>query len=115
MHMRMVLEVLAPSVQHSGDADVGAKVLGIASNGGERLGCGREQQSVELGLVLVGDGSERSRQREHHMEVRHWQEFSLARCHPCLSGRPPGTSGSGGGGRGGWGSAGGGRAPWRRW
>ena len=28
MQMRMVLEVLAPSVQHSGDADVGAKVLG---------------------------------------------------------------------------------------
>src|SRR5262245_2290579 len=22
------------------------------------------------------------------MEVGHWQEFSLARCHPCLSGRP---------------------------
>ena len=50
MHMRMVLEVLAPSVQDSGDADVGAKVLGIAGNGGERLGCGGEQQSVELGL-----------------------------------------------------------------
>jgi len=31
--MRMVLEVLAPSVQHSGDADVGAKLLGIAGNG----------------------------------------------------------------------------------
>lgn len=88
MHMRMVLEVLAPSVQDSGDADVGAKVLGIAGNSGERLGCGREQQSVKLGLVLVGDGSERSRQREHHMEVGYWQEFSLARCHPCLSSRP---------------------------
>ena len=22
------------------------------------------------------------------MEVGHWQEFSLARCHPCLSSRP---------------------------
>src|SRR5262245_20275758 len=88
MHMRMVLEVLAPSVQDSGDADVGAKVLGIAGNSGERLGCGREQQCVELGLVLVGDGSERSRQREHHVEVGHWQEFSLARSHPFLSGRP---------------------------
>jgi hypothetical protein len=43
MHMRMVLEVLAPSVQDSGDADVGAKMLRIAGNGGERLGCGREQ------------------------------------------------------------------------
>src|SRR5262249_61777467 len=88
MHMGMVLEVLAPSVQHSGDADVGDKVLGIAGNGGERLGCGREQQSVELGLVLVGDRSERGWQREHHMEVRHWQEFSLARRHPFPSGRP---------------------------
>ena len=88
MHMRMMLEVLAPGVQDGGDADVGAEVLGIGRNGGERLGCGREQQSIDLGLVLVGDGAERGRQREHHMEVRHRQQFSLARRQPGLSGRP---------------------------
>jgi len=55
-------------VQDGGDADVGAEVLGVGRNGGERIGCGREQQSVDLGLVLVGDGTEGGRQREHHVE-----------------------------------------------
>ena len=88
MHVRMVLEGLAPGVQDGGDADAGTEVLGIGRNGGQRLGGGREQQSIDLGLVLVGDGAERGRQREHHMEVRHRQEFGFARRHPGLSGRP---------------------------
>src|SRR5262245_19673607 len=65
MHMGMVLKVLAPGVQDGGEADVGTEVLGIGRDGGERRGCGCEQQSVELGLVLVGDGAERGWQREH--------------------------------------------------
>src|SRR6266545_3531085 len=43
VHMRMVLEVLAPAVQDSSDANVGDEVLAIGGNGGERFGCGREQ------------------------------------------------------------------------
>ena len=31
MHVRMVLEGLAPGVQHGGDADVGTEVLGIGA------------------------------------------------------------------------------------
>jgi hypothetical protein len=75
-------------VQDGGDADVGAEVLGVGRNGGERIGCGREQQSVDLGLVLVGDGTEGGRQREHHVEARHRQQFGFARLKPCLRGRP---------------------------
>ena len=41
-----MLEILTPGVQDGGDADAGAEVLGIGRNGGERIGCGREQQSV---------------------------------------------------------------------
>jgi hypothetical protein len=88
MHMRMVLEVLAPGVQDGGDPDVGAEVPGIGGNGGERLGCSGKQQSVDLGLILVGDGTERGRQREHHMEIRHRQQFGFARCQPRLGGWP---------------------------
>ena len=43
VHMRMMLEVLAPAMQHGGDADVGAEVLGVGRNGGERLRCGRRR------------------------------------------------------------------------
>ena len=88
MQMGMMLEGLAPGVQHGGDADVGAEMLGIGRDGGERLGCGREQQAVDLGLVLVGDGAEGGRQREHHMEARHRQQFGFARLKPLLGGRP---------------------------
>ena len=75
---------------------LGAEVLGIGRDGGERLGGGREQQSVDLGLVLVGDGAEGGRQREHHVEVRHRQQFGFARLKPRLRGCATGTSGSAG-------------------
>ena len=66
--MGMVIEVLAPGVQDGGDADVGAEVLGVGRDGRERLGRGREQQSIDLGLVLVGDRADRGWQREHDVE-----------------------------------------------
>jgi hypothetical protein len=56
-------------VEHSGDADLGAKPLGI---GGDRQGglCRRcEQQIVDHGLVVVGDVGDRTGQREHEVEV----------------------------------------------
>ena len=37
------------------NADAGAEVLGFGSNGGERLGRCLEQETVDHGLVLVGD------------------------------------------------------------
>ena len=85
MHMRMMIEVLAPGVQHGGEADIGAEMLGVGGDRGEGLGGGREQQAVDLGLVLVGDGADRCRQREHDMEVGHRQQLGLARRQPGLS------------------------------
>ena len=40
----MVIEVLAPGVQHGRDADVGAQMLGIGGDRGQRLGRRREQR-----------------------------------------------------------------------
>ena len=54
MQVRVVLEVLAPCVQDGDDADVCTEVLAIGSNGDQRVGCSLKQQSVNLGLVLVG-------------------------------------------------------------
>ena len=85
---RVVIEVLAPAVQDGSNADVGAEVLGLGRDGGERLGRGRKQQSIDLGLVLVGDRADCGWQREHHVEVRHRQQFGFARRKPRLGGRP---------------------------
>src|SRR5256885_9159153 len=53
VNMRMVLEVLAPAVQDSSDANVGAEVLAIGGNGGGGFGCGREHPPITVGLFLV--------------------------------------------------------------
>ena len=64
------------------------RCFAIGGDRGQRLGRGREQEAVDLGLVLVGDGADRGRQREHHVEVGHRQQLGLARLEPRLR-RPP--------------------------
>ena len=71
-------------MQHGGEADAGAEVLGIGGDGDERLGRRLEQQVVDDGLVLVGDGADLGRQRERHMVVRHGQQLGLAIGEPFL-------------------------------
>ena len=88
MDVRVVIEVLPPRVQHGCYSDVGTEMLLIGGNGGERLGRRREQQTVDLGLVLVRNRSDRRRQREDDVEVGHRQQFGLARFEPRLRGRP---------------------------
>jgi len=70
--VRVMIEVLAPGVQDGCHTDVGAEVLGIGADRAEGVGGGREQHSVDLGLVLIGNGSDRRRQSEHHMEIGDW-------------------------------------------
>ena len=58
MHMRMVLEVLAPTVQDSGDADVGAKV--VMKTGAEGV-YAAALPTLGLGVALkVEDGAGRA-------------------------------------------------------
>ena len=71
--MRMVHERRAPGMQHRGKPDAGAKMLGIGRDREHRLGGSLEQDVVNDGLVLVGDGGDLGRHREHHMEVGHRQ------------------------------------------
>ena len=57
-------------------------------DGGQRLGSRREQQTVDLGLVLVGNRADLGRQGEHDVEVGNRQQLRLARFEPRLR-RPP--------------------------
>ena len=74
----------APAVQYGGDANAGAEVLWVGRDRDQGLGRGLEQQVVDDGLVLVADIGDRTRQREHNMEVRHRQQIGLARGQPVL-------------------------------
>ena len=59
MDMRMVMEILTPSMEHRDDAELGTQVLGIGGDGAQRLGRRTAQDGVHHGLVLerdLGDG-----------------------------------------------------------
>ena len=73
-----------PGMEHGGDADPGAQMLGIGGDSEHGVGRRFEQEIVDHGLVLVGDVGDRRWQREHHMEVRHREEFGLAFGEPLL-------------------------------
>ena len=53
--MRVMGQRRAPGVEHRGEADPGAEMLGVGRDGDERLGRGLEQQAVDGGLIRVGD------------------------------------------------------------
>jgi hypothetical protein len=61
MDVRMMLQGLAPGVQHHGHAELGTKMPGIGRDGGERLGGDTAQDRVEGSLVLEGDLADRRR------------------------------------------------------
>jgi hypothetical protein len=78
MHMRVMRHRRAPGVQHRGDSDARAQMLGVGGDPEQRLGRGLEQQVIDHPLVLPGDGGDRRRQGEHNMEIGNGQELGLA-------------------------------------
>src|SRR6266853_1387229 len=82
MDVWMMVQVLAPGMEHGDDADFGAEMPGIAGNLAQRLGRGSEQDGVDRLLVLERDLGHRRRQRKHDMEVRHRQQLGLASLQP---------------------------------
>lgn len=73
-------------MQHGGDADSGAEMLGIGRDCQHGLGRDLEQEIVDHRLVLVGDIGDGSRQREHQVEVGHRQQLGRALGEPPLGG-----------------------------
>ena len=55
VHVGVVCHGRSPAMEHRGDADLGAQVLGIGRDGEHGLGAGLEQQAVDHALVLIGD------------------------------------------------------------
>ncbi len=69
-------------MEHGGDADAGAEVLGIGGDGEHGFRGGAEQEVVDHRLVLPGDVGDLGRQGEHDMEVADRQQIGLARGEP---------------------------------
>ena len=58
MQVGMKEQILSPTVEHSEEADLGAQMLGIGSDGGQGLGRGSEQNAVDEIFVLVSNGGD---------------------------------------------------------
>ena len=69
MQMRMEKQVLSPTVKYGEKADLGAQMLGIGSDGGQRLGRGSKENAVDEIFVLVSDGSKLFGNREDDMKI----------------------------------------------
>src|ERR1700685_1772096 len=82
----MMEQVLAPSMQHAQEADLGAQMGRVSSDGAESLGRGAEQDIVDEALVLEGEGRDLLRHREDNMEILGVEEFRLAVSEPLRTG-----------------------------
>jgi hypothetical protein len=88
MQVRMMMQILAPGVQHGEKADVRSQVLGVMGNGLQCFGCGTKQDAVDRSFVLQGEWADFFWQREDDMEVGHVKEVLLSGF------KPTSTSGS---------------------
>ena len=73
--MRVQEEILSPTVEHGEEADLGAQMFGIGSDGGQSLGRGSEQNTVEEIFVLVSNGGDRFGEGEDDMKIRSRENF----------------------------------------
>src|SRR5579863_1101954 len=69
MDMGMVLELLIPGVEYAEEADLGAQMLGIASDFEEGFSAGAEQQVIDDLLVLQGQWRQFPWKSENNMHV----------------------------------------------
>src|SRR5437762_8235994 len=78
--MGMMLQSLIPGMEHAEEADLCAKVAGIAGDLQQGFGAGVKQQVVDQSLVLQCEGSEFSRECEDDVDIVGGQQFLF----PCL-------------------------------
>ena len=80
--VRMKLQALIPSMEHTEETDLGSKVPWIASDLEQGLCACVKEQVEDDPLVLQCEWGQFSRQSEHGMDIASGQQFSLARLEP---------------------------------
>ena len=88
MDVRMVLQVLAPGVEHGDKTDLGAEMAPVGGDRAQRLGRSPKQDGVDPCLVMERDCGGCGRQCEDEMEIRRRQQFGLALGQPFSAGSP---------------------------
>ena len=87
MDVGMMCQRLPPSMQDREAADLCPEPSRIGGQRGHGLNGGFEQDRIDGGLVLEGDGGDRRRQGEHDVEIGDRQQFALSILQPLCSRR----------------------------
>jgi hypothetical protein len=87
MEMRVVLELLAPGMEHRQTAELGPEMLGVDADVQKALGYGMKEEGIEQVGILKDEGTEFLWQGRNHMDVRCRQDFSLSIGEPSGLGR----------------------------
>ncbi len=85
MYMRVKFEFLTPAVQHAEEANLCAKMFGIAGNFEECFCTGSEQEIVDDFLVLQNQRSQMTRKCEDHMHVLRRKKFPATLFQPTFA------------------------------
>jgi len=56
VEVQVLGEILPPGVQDRGGAEIPAELAGIASEGGERVGDGMEEEGIDEPGIPLGEG-----------------------------------------------------------
>jgi len=83
--VRVQLEGLSPTVQHGEEADFRSQMLGIGGNCLKSFGGGPEENAIDHFLILVSQGGNLCRDREHDMIVGAIQQLGLTILDPLRS------------------------------
>src|SRR6516165_810960 len=85
MHVRVKEQLLIPGVQDAEESGLRAQVTRITRDRPQRGGAGAKQEVVDLALVLQGQGRQRMRQGEDHVDVAGGEQVAAARRKPAVA------------------------------
>jgi hypothetical protein len=77
MEMRVMMELLAPRMEHRQAANLGPKMLRVPRDVLECLHHGATQHAIEQAGILEAQGTEEMWQREHDMDVGDVEHLTL--------------------------------------
>jgi hypothetical protein len=84
-HMGMKLELLVPGMKHAEEADLGAKMSGVASDLEKSFCAGTKQQTIDQFFVLQGQRRQLRGQSKDDMDVGRGQQFAAPVLDPAFA------------------------------
>ena len=86
MNMRMMLQLLSPTMKHAEEADFRSQAFGVTGDLHQRFSAEAKQHGVDELLVLQGELRQKTRDCEYNMGVWNWKKIFLSSIDPTTAG-----------------------------